>query len=71
MTSDTDKNGACDQENLSDAAQINNEAGEKQTSEEYQPWDDGFRVSMLLLLVMGLPLFLASLYFVLYAIFAR
>ena len=71
MTFNTDKNDARDQESSLEAKQINNGVGEKQESEEYRPWDDGFRVSMLLLLVIGLPLFLASLYFVLYAIFAR
>lgn len=44
---------------------------EPEEVKEYDPWADGFRVSMFLLLVIGLPLFLASLYFVLYAIFGR
>lgn len=33
--------------------------------------DDGFMIGMLLLLVIGFPLFLASVFFVLYALFMR
>jgi arsenate reductase len=41
----------------------------EERTDDYQPWADGFRVGLLLLLIIGLPLFLSSLYFVLYAIF--
>ena len=66
MTSDIDDSDESD-------AKVSNcgESAESPETESYQAWDDDFRVSMLLLLVIGLPLFLASLYFVLYAVFAR
>lgn len=67
MTSDKDKPDEQLQRTLPDI----NQAEKEQEAGEYRPWDDGFRVSMLLLLVIGLPLFLASLYFVLYAVFTR
>ncbi|MEO5574513.1 MAG: hypothetical protein ABIR48_08555 [Gammaproteobacteria bacterium] len=66
MKSDIDDSGESDAK-LSSC----DESAERPETESYQAWDDGFRVSMLLLLVIGLPLFLASLYFVLYAVFAR
>ncbi len=52
-------------------AQVKPSVDELEKPKEYDPWEDGFRVSMFLLLVIGLPLFLASLYFVLYVIFGR
>jgi hypothetical protein len=66
MASGTNKPGKCDQK-----VPPSTEFSEQHETKRYNPWDDGFRVSLLLLLAIGLPLFLASLYFVLYAIFDR
>lgn len=71
MTSNADEPGASERDTSSGVAETTNAKDDEQEPEKYGPWDDGFRVSMFLLLVIGLPLFLASLYFVLYAIFGR